>query len=129
MPTDAEKLAIAEEIIHEYVQRKSSFTLADVNAYLTAGGKWFAFSNTKVPDGKTDGEADNPIEAIYAARQKLAAEKEAARTPEERRLAAENERLRKALASISGLDVGAYLHPTGTCIAIARKALDQGAPQ
>lgn len=127
MPTDAEKLAIAEEILHEYVMRKPSFKLVDVNAYLTEAGKWFAFSNTKVPDGKTDGEADNPIEAVYLARQKLAAEKEAARTPEERRLAAEVERLRKALEKIARepqikWSYGAEL------AGIATKALE-GAPQ
>jgi len=117
MPTDAEKLAIAEEIIHEYVQRKPSFKLADVNAYLTAGGKWFAFSNTKVPDGKTDGEADNPIEAIYAARQKLAAEKEAARTPEERRL-------RGVLKQLLGCSV---VRQCDTCERLIEQALEQGA--
>ena len=118
--TDKERLAIAEEIIGELVKRKSAFRLADVNAYLTEGGSWLAFENMDNPSGLVRGAADNPIDAVFLARQKLAAEREASRTPEERRL-------REALQEIANINFCDHLSPASKCVNIARKALEQGA--
>lgn len=100
--TDAERLAIAEEIIksshgswvcnlpdvalrwsHDAKTKKKEYTAqrtADHGGYICGGGPDLAVSEC-------------PIEAIYQARQKLAAEREAKKSPRERRL-------EKALQSI-----------------------------
>lgn len=115
---DKERLAIAEEIIRVLTQRKASFRLNDVNAYFTEGGNWLAFENMDNPSGLVRGAANNPIDAVFLARQKLAAEREAARTPEERRL-------REALQEIvNAHDEHPEKHWCGVSVQIARKALE-----
>lgn len=98
MPTDQEKLAIAEQITRDCLARSGTLHTDgfDVTHFYDSKGAMFI---AWVGHDKKS-ESRSAIECIYAARQKLAAEKEAARTPEERRLAAENERLRKAIVTI-----------------------------
>lgn len=115
--TDKERLAIAEEIIGELVKRKAAFRLADVNAYLTEGGTWLAFENMDNPSGLVRGAAGNPIDAVFLARQKLAAEREASRTPEERRLREVLTKIRDGLPSITCRQIGE----------LVEQALEQGA--
>lgn len=144
MPSDQEKLAIAEEkvrIAKEMVDYKSSafrdsFTciLPDVTLRwthdATAKTKLYFGQRTTnhgshISGGGPDlSSSECPIEAVYLARQKLAAEKEAARTPEERRLIAELDRLKKVLDDIA--TYGGYSRTGSCCADVARKAL-QGA--
>jgi hypothetical protein len=116
--TDAERLKVAEEILREFSKRKMlSFRLTDVNAYLTEGGSWLAFENMDNPSGLVRGVADNPIDAIILARQKLAAEREAAMTPREKKWKAA---LEEILEMTHGPTIGTYWEVNTT----ARKALE-----
>jgi hypothetical protein len=119
--TDAERLKVAEEILREFSKRKMlSFRLTDVNAYLTEGGSWLAFENMDNPSGLVRGVADNPIDAIILARQKLAAEREAAMTPEVRKL-------KIALTAITRINEKScdYFGCFRDAVTIARKALEE----
>lgn len=127
MPTDQEKLAIAEERVKVseeifMADLPRTIYLQDVVAKCVEGPCWKVYcrkSNQLLCNGL--GAADQ----VIVARQKLAAEKEAARTPEERRLIAELERLKKVLDDIA--TYGGYSRTGSCCADIARKALEQGA--
>lgn len=128
MPTDTEKLAIAGEIAQAAVKKIGTNCVS-------VGGLIVGFSDRSEQfyvrlNGRFNDVAYGPnlVDVVIEARQKLAAEKESARTPEERRLAAENEKFRIALKTI-GQNCGLNAcDPTCTNAArIARKALEGGA--
>lgn len=73
--TPEQRLAIAEELVVISANARASFLLDDLEVY-DSGGAWVAIRKMSNPDGIVRGASKDIIEAIYIARQKLAAEKE-----------------------------------------------------
>ena len=110
--TDAERLKVAEEIAAAVNQ---SFFLPDMYVHF-ASGCWYAQARKGASPWLKFGE--NLIEVVYLARQKLAAEREAAMTPSERDL-------RKTLTEIRNMAEGIATPTLQKTIAmVARKALE-----
>lgn len=82
--TSEERLAIAEEIFAIYAAKHASYSLKDLEVYDTSG-VWYAIRQMSPYDGIVYGASRDIIETIHQARQKIAAEREAAMSPNERK--------------------------------------------
>ena len=114
--TDQERLATAEEIVARTPPLRMQFK----GFFVQHGGvRWYAYRGMSGLD--TLASSDKLLDCALEARQKLAAEREAARTPEERRLMA-------ALKEVMGMTHGSASGTWGRQVyEVAEKALEQGA--
>lgn len=82
--TSEERLAIAEELLRKfprniYVDLGDGVTIGRIE--MQSGPKWRGYR-----DGSDFWLSEDPIEVVYKARQKLAAERDAKKSPREKRL-------------------------------------------